>query len=190
MEVCIAAGKDGEALAALLECLYKESGVAARVVLMETNAARNGIQNSPEKDDIQAKEIFDILLLDIDNDPLPCAVSARAVVLGTDGSHSKQAMQGLPHGGWIVSYGLNSKSCITASSLQGETLLICLQHAVPCVDGRMAEPMEFSVRRTPRGVAPRLLLAVVSAAICGGVYPDAISAFFANVNEKAFVKQA
>jgi len=171
MDIGIAAGKNGAVLAALLGRIYEAGGVTAQVYLLAGDR-----QNTHKAEDAQARAPFDILLIDTAACPLYAA--GRTTMLSTDARHSSPALHTLPQGHRIVSYGFNGKSCITASSLRGEQLLVCLQRSFPCADGRMAEPMEFAVRRTTNGPDAQLLLTAIAAALCGGIHPDTISAFF------------
>ena len=172
MEIGIAAGANSSLLATSLAEIYAAANMAAQIVLLPP---QNTIQNSLEIDDNSCKKPFDILLLNAD---YPTSATGRTMMLSTDQGDNHQALRDFPCGHNVVSYGLNRKSCITASSLCDDQLVICLQRAIPCFGGHMAEPMEFAIRRAPGGPGEQLLLAVVATALCGGVPPEAISAFF------------
>lgn len=45
----------------------------------------------------------------------------------------------------IITYGFNSKATITASSVQDEEMIICVQRTMQTIKGKIIEPQEFIV---------------------------------------------
>ncbi len=63
--------------------------------------------------------------------------------------------------GLIVSYGFNSKACVTASSITDSDMLICVQRRVPTLSGGFLLQQEFPVSLV--GHNPEYMLAAVTA---------------------------
>jgi UDP-N-acetylmuramate-alanine ligase len=64
----------------------------------------------------------------------------------------------------IVTYGMNSKACITASSIGDDSMQICIQRVLPSTSGREILPQEFAVA-LPQGTDPMAALAATAAKI-------------------------
>lgn len=45
----------------------------------------------------------------------------------------------------LITYGFNSKATITASSVDDNKIIICLQRAIPNISGKQIEPQEFEM---------------------------------------------
>jgi len=72
----------------------------------------------------------------------------------------------------IVTYGFNSRSSITASSIGRENeegLLCCLQRSLMCCDGKIIEPGEFKINALNDIKKIEQILAVSAFAIAGGL---------------------
>jgi len=183
MTIGIVTGRNGAGLAALLRRLYASGGKEVRVVVLDTN----GVQNLREPDDIQARTYFDLLVIDTDGWPLPGAVDGRMVMVSADEKELCRKLCGVAGVRTVVSYGLNGKACITASSVDEDRLLICLQRAFPDITGSVVERREFAVRR--EGLGSGMMMAAVAAALCGGLSPEMIAAFFTG-GEKGITRKA
>jgi len=67
----------------------------------------------------------------------------------------------------LLTYGLNSRSCVTASSITDNDLLVCLQRAFVSIDGTIREPQEYPIPLT-MDCDPMLVLGAAAAcAACG-----------------------
>jgi hypothetical protein len=64
----------------------------------------------------------------------------------------------------IITYGMNPRACITASSIGDETMQICVQRTLPSAAGRDILPQEFAVA-VPQGTDPLVVLAATAAKI-------------------------
>jgi len=183
MRIGIAVKTGGEVLAALLAKLYEAARVPAWVVLL-TDANQSGkkaVKDLAETGDQSGAETFDVLLVDVEGRALLSrdGISARLTVVSADDGDCRAAVCVPLHCGRVISFGLNGKSCVTASSVEEEKLWVCLQRAFSDVNGQTVEQREFALRRVSGGLAPWLLIAAASVALCGGLQPDMITAFFA-----------
>ena len=61
-------------------------------------------------------------------------------------SDDKEIFAYLPQGAKLITYGLNSKACITASSITDDGLQVCIQRAFTGLGGNMCDPQEFPVK--------------------------------------------
>ncbi len=52
--------------------------------------------------------------------------------------------------GNIITYGLNSKSSVTASSIRENSVTVCIQRAIPSLAGAKIEQQEFNVTVSPK----------------------------------------
>jgi|GEM_PF-1808134 len=181
VRIGLAVKSGGETLSALLTRLYGTAGIPIWIQLLTESKKSGTIETSVFEKRAEPCEVmcFDILLVDEDIAAVerfaPGSVRAGVTVVNTD----EKGCRVPAHGGRVVSFGLNGKSCVTASSVDDETMMICLQRAFPAVNGAMVERMEFALRRAAGGPAPRPLIAAVSVALCGGLRPEEIAAFFA-----------
>ena len=186
MKIGIAVRTGGEALAASLAGLYAAAGKDVNILLLtEWEKVAKISTHIPLKTVDCDKFLYvDVLVADAAglravDAACACVRTGLSVVCADDGDCRAAAC--LPAcGGRVVSYGLNGKSCVTASSVDEERLLLCIQRAFAAVDGQMVERMEFPLRRRASAAAPRLLLAAASAALCGGLRAEDIAAFFAS----------
>lgn len=81
-------------------------------------------------------------------------------------------------GGRLITYGLNNKCCVTASSItegQYKTIQCCIQRSFSCLNGEVAMQQEFSVSITNPALTTHNVLAAVTAAILCGVTVDEIA---------------
>ncbi len=46
----------------------------------------------------------------------------------------------------LITYGFNSKASITASSMEGEEVMVCLQRSIKSVNGKITEPQEITIK--------------------------------------------
>ncbi|MDR1000731.1 MAG: hypothetical protein LBL96_08040 [Clostridiales bacterium] len=76
--------------------------------------------------------------------------------------------------GLIITYGFNSKVCVTASSMAGRQAQICVQRDIPTLRGKV-EQQEFPVNINPMMVRPPDILAAVAAALVAGVEVDVLN---------------
>ena len=73
----------------------------------------------------------------------------------------------------LITYGFNSKACITASSITDEGLQVCIQRGFTALDGQMRDPQEFAA--PAHAASPETALGAAAAwAICGSGTPHGI----------------
>ena len=75
----------------------------------------------------------------------------------------------------IITYGFNNQACVTASGLSQDTMQVCIQRSLPCVNGKVIEQQEFAL---PLGLGedPAAALAATAAALISGVEPGELAA--------------
>ena len=69
-----------------------------------------------------------------------------AVLVNSDEKELLQALAGYMDQGKIITYGLNNRACVTASSISDTGVQCCIQRALPAVSGHTLEQQEFSVQ--------------------------------------------
>ncbi|MDR1539610.1 MAG: hypothetical protein LBU32_16745 [Clostridiales bacterium] len=71
--------------------------------------------------------------------------------------------------GLVITYGFNSKVCVTASSVMDNEMQICIQRDLPTLSGKQLEQQEFAVFVNTEDRSPEHLLAAVTALLaCDG----------------------
>ena len=103
----------------------------------------------------------------------PMASRGRGVVLLNS---DKVLLCGFGFGGdsaQLITYGLNSRACITASSIEEDDVQICLQRGFTTVSGSEALPQEFSVS-TP-GLGAYVAMALAGALLACGIQAPEIT---------------
>ncbi|MDR3239753.1 MAG: hypothetical protein LBT44_06655 [Clostridiales bacterium] len=70
--------------------------------------------------------------------------------------------------GLLITFGLNNKDCVTASSVMENEIQICVQRDLPTLSGGKLEQQEFGVRMDTEKKDPEVLLAALTTVlICG-----------------------
>lgn len=77
---------------------------------------------------------------------------------------------------YVVTYGLNSKATLTASSIEKNQIVLCLQRTIVDVDGNEIEPQEFSVSLLD-DYDPELVMLIMAISIINGISIDKLSRF-------------
>ena len=95
----------------------------------------------------------------------------RAVVVNSD---DKSALGSAVNAEMMVTYGFNSRACVTASSVTDDCMQVCVQRSLPCINGGVLEQQEFSLPLV-NGEDPETALAAVTAALVSGLLPNDIS---------------
>ena len=87
---------------------------------------------------------YDIMII---NDPSPmrrvagdCEISADITLIGAEDASSLRGMAGA---GRVITYGMSGKSCITASSISDNGMMLCVQRAIPTISGELIQPQEL-----------------------------------------------
>lgn len=60
----------------------------------------------------------------------------------------------------IITYGFNPKSTVTASSLENDDALICLQRNIKNINNDILEPQEIKVKKTHQNNNPYIIMSV------------------------------
>ena len=68
---------------------------------------------------------------------------------------------------YIITYGLNSKATLTASSLDGNQTFLCLQRTVIDINNNEIEPQEFSILKNDKYDVAELMSIVATCIVCG-----------------------
>ena len=69
----------------------------------------------------------------------------------------------------LITYGFNTRACITASSVTDEKLQVCIQRAFQGIDGEERLPQEFSARVKTEENSDFVLAAAAAWAVCGAI---------------------
>ena len=98
-----------------------------------------------------------------------------AVVVNTDNKSLYSYLGGCK--GRLITYGFNSKACVTASSVIDqpyECIQLCIQRSLPTLSGGMLEPQEFPVVfKSPKNIY--CALGSVAAALIAGMPAERFS---------------
>jgi len=136
-----------------------EKGAAAELL-------RELIESRPIEICDACKEPVDILI--VNKAPLDGAVhcSPKIVIANSDDGRVLQFVASLE--AQIITYGLNPKAAITASSCADDIYVICVQRAMVTIDDEPILPREFSVKiQDCEGFDDIVMSAVAAALICG-----------------------
>ena len=69
----------------------------------------------------------------------------------------------------LITYGFNSKVCVTASSVMENEIQICIQRDLPTILGNSVEQQEFGISTDTENNSPENLLAAITAALVADV---------------------
>jgi len=90
---------------------------------------------------------FDTVIIDKEIENIekiePFIKKSEYIVFNTDRKNAIPKMENKDAS--LITYGFNSKSTVTASSIMEEEILICLQRNIKCKNGETIEPQEFWV---------------------------------------------
>jgi len=99
----------------------------------------------------------------------PENISAKTIIANSDDKHVLRFVTSL--NGQIITYGLNSKAAITASSHFDDIYVICVQRAMASIHDVPILPREFSVKINDyRGFDGEVMGAISAALICGACF--------------------
>jgi len=62
----------------------------------------------------------------------------------------------------VITYGFNSKSTITASSVRDENILLCIQRIIQNLQGKMIEPQEISIQKKNAKMGTNIILGLAT----------------------------
>ena len=71
--------------------------------------------------------------------------------------------------GLLITYGFNSKVCVTASSVMENEMQICVQREIPTLKGSSIHQQEFGMSMDTESHSPENLLAAITAALVADV---------------------
>jgi len=107
---------------------------------------------SPETMKNMKNVTFDTMIIDKEMEDMeriePFIKKSEYIVFNSDRKNAIPQMKNKQAS--LITYGFNSKSTVTASSIMEEEILICLQRDVKSKEGTMIEPQEFWVRANQR----------------------------------------
>jgi hypothetical protein len=98
------------------------------------------------------------------------AHKSRIVVANSD-THG--ALGNVAEAEAVVTYGFNTRACVTASSVADGVMQVCVQRSLPKINGGYIERQEFHVPLAD-GEEPEAVLAGAAAALVCGVEPNAL----------------
>lgn len=62
----------------------------------------------------------------------------------------------------VITFGFNSKSTITASSVRDEGILLCVQRNMKLISGNKIEPQEISVRKVEQKLPTNIMMGIAT----------------------------
>lgn len=130
---------------------------------------RGLVMNRPIEICDARKEPVDILI--VNKAPLDGVVhcSPKIVIANSDDGRILQFVASLE--AQIITYGLNPKAAITASSCSDDIYVICVQRAMASIHDVPILPREFSVKINDyRGFDGEVMGAISAALICGACF--------------------
>lgn len=95
-------------------------------------------------------------------------IKNNIILLNSDEKNIFKALQDNVGNSRVITYGLNSKACVTASSISDCTVQCCIQRALPTFSGGVLEQQEFTVKADTQTNDINGILAAVTAAIVNG----------------------
>ena len=101
--------------------------------------------------------------------------SDKIVLVNTDGDGDLSSLN--IQKAYVVTYGLNRKATLTASSIDDGNIVVCLQRTVTDLYGREIDPQEFSVSFSGE-YDPGKALQLASVCLLSGVPVENLSKFY------------
>ena len=68
----------------------------------------------------------------------------------------------------VITYGFNSKSTVTTSSVNEENLLLCIQRTILNINNKKIEPQEFCVRKINTKLATNTIIGLATTLLIYG----------------------
>lgn len=69
----------------------------------------------------------------------------------------------------VVTFGFNSKSTITASSVRDEAILLCVQRNIKLITGNKIEPQEISIRKVEQKLPTNIMMGIATILLLYGI---------------------
>lgn len=69
----------------------------------------------------------------------------------------------------VITYGFNSKSTITASSVKDDEILICVQRNIQDLEGNQIELQEFNIKRTIPKTPTNIVMGIATTLLLYGI---------------------
>lgn len=115
----------------------------------------------------QPSDILIVNKIPPENDISPEHLSTKIVIANSDDRHVLQFVSSI--NAQIITYGLNSKAAVTASShVDDDCYVICVQRAMATIFDTPILPREFSISiKGRKGFDGSIMGAVATALICG-----------------------
>lgn len=98
----------------------------------------------------------------------------KIILVNTDDTAAISTLQ--QQKAYVITYGFNSKATLTASSVNENQMVLCLQRSIVDLDGREIEPQEFSVSLLGK-YEPEIVMLAVAIFILSGISIDKLSKF-------------
>lgn len=146
----------------ILKLLYKdrpEGNMASIItVCIDERREHNAFQNK-----------FDILIINNNmkkqsqKNLLESGVFSEVAIINSDEKNIYKALSC----NRIITYGLNSRACVTASSVSENSVLFCIQRALRTLSGNTVEQQEFSITVNDTEDDIHSILAAVTSALVG-----------------------
>ncbi len=106
----------------------------------------------------------------------------KVIILNSDESNILKALNTEDCGNTkIITYGLNNKACVTASSISDDSVQCCIQRSLPAFSGEILEQQEFPVKTHEKNKTD---VYSVLAAVTAALVNDGDTDFTAFNNEK------
>lgn len=69
----------------------------------------------------------------------------------------------------VITFGFNSKSTITASSVRDEEILLCVQRNMKLITGNKIEPQEISIRKVEQKLPTNIMMGIATILLLYGI---------------------
>ena len=69
----------------------------------------------------------------------------------------------------VITFGFNSKSTITASSVKDEEILLCIQRNMRLIDGSKIEAQEISIRKVEQRLPTNIMMGIATMLLLYGI---------------------
>lgn len=80
------------------------------------------------------------------------------------------------HIAYAITYGFNSKATLTASSINDDSMVLCLQRTIVDLNGKEIEPQEFSIS-VEGDYKPEVVMLVAAICLISGIPVETLSGF-------------
>lgn len=92
---------------------------------------------------------------------------ARYLVINSDEGINLDLLENIDLN--IITFGFNSKSSITVSSVRDESILLCVQRNMKLIAGNKIEPQEISIRKVEQKLPTNIMMGIATILLLYGI---------------------